>query len=124
MNTEIFKNARFGDRFLDASGQKAVFLRFWGNPRKSAILYIEKFGEKEFALNGVLEGGTNPTQWDIVKQCRADGWEPLPTEHERIATEFSASREMLANCPDDVLMRTSLENRIKMLEDELKNLPE
>ena len=122
MNTGIFNHVRFADRFLTRDGQKAIFLRFWGNPRQSAFLYIEKWGEMEYNLNGMRSDNGTPSDWDIVQPCRADGWEPLTTERECLAMELSATREMLDKCPDNILMRTSLENRIKMLEEEIAKL--
>ena len=120
--SEIFAGVQFADRFLTRDGRKAIFLRFWGKPVSSAFLYIDKWGEEEYQLNGMPAGNTKPNPWDIVTKCRADGWEPLPTERERLTMELSAAREMLASCPNDRLMRTSWENRIKYLEQQLENL--
>ena len=122
MPIEIFSNVQFADRFLTRDGRKAIFLRFWGKPVSSAFLYIDKWGEEEYQLNGMRVGDTAPSGWDMVTPCRADGWEPLPTERERLTLELSAAREMLASCPNDLLMRTSWENRIKYLEEQLENL--
>lgn len=122
MDNNIFKNAQFGDRFLTADGRKAVFLYFWGNPRSCAFLFIGNWDKEEYQLNGMRAGHIKPSGWDIVKRCRADGWEPLPTERERLTMELSAIREMLAKGIDDILMRTSMENRIKVLEERIANL--
>lgn len=122
MNTGIFNHVRFADRFLTRDGQKAIFLRFWGNPRQSAFLYIEKWGEMEYNLNGMRSNNGTPSDWDIITPCRADGWEPLPTERERFTMELNATRDMLAKGIDDILMRTSFENRVKYLEEQIASL--
>lgn len=122
MDTDNFKNAQFWDRFLTADGRKAVLLYFWGNPTSCAILFVDKFDRVEYQLNGMREGDTTTNGWDIITRCRADGWEPLPTERKRLAPELSSAREMLATCLDDLLMRTSWENRIKYLEQQIANL--
>ncbi len=124
MLNDIFAHVHFGDRFLTADGRKAVFLRFWGNPTQSAFLYIEGWGELEYTLNGMRAGDSKPSGWDIAKPCRADGWEPNPTERERLNMELGAAREMLESCSDNLLMRTSWENRIKALEQQINDLEE
>lgn len=68
--SNIFQNAKFGDRFNTIDGRMALFVG-WDGEMKSCFLYVEEggmqfYGEERYRLDGVTFTGS--TYHDIISR--------------------------------------------------------
>lgn len=63
----IFKDAKFGDRFLTRNQQFAIYDRY-NNIRSCHVLLLEHIGEHPYNDNGTLQGTDEYPNFDIVSK--------------------------------------------------------